>query len=84
MDLPHSRTGRTSPSYLMWEGKLFVLTLNAEQKKRRAASITAITGPQLFLFIWRIADTYRGQEFFNKQSSVLKWMKVKMLRMNTF
>lgn len=54
-----------------------------QAKKRRAASIAAVTAPQLFLIIWRIADSYREQEFFNKQSSILKWMKVKMLRMNT-
>lgn len=83
MDLPCCRAGRTSPSCLLWEDWLFVLTLNTKKKWRSAASITAITASQFFLTIWRIADTYREQGIFNRWLSTLKWMKVKMLRMNT-
>lgn len=83
MDLPCCRAGRTSPSCLLWEDWLFVLTLNTKKKWRSTASITAITASQFSLTIWRIADTYREQEIFNRWLSTLKWVKVKMLRMNT-
>lgn len=34
MGLPCCRTGRTSPSCLLWDGWIFVLTLNTKKKKK--------------------------------------------------